>query len=153
MTFGNDFQFLTAADQTDAAEKIRRLYCQEVEKYGMEQVQILAPFRSSGEASANELNLVIQETVNPFQSTEDEIHLGQKTYRVHDRIMQTQNTDDVSNGDLGFLESVEDTESGKKAHLTFNGLKLTYSMEALATLTWRMQPQFISLWAARPGSS
>lgn len=134
LTFGNDFQFLTAADQAEAAEKIRRLYCQEVEKYGMEQVQILAPFRSSGEASANELNLAIQETVNPFQRTEDEIHLGQKIFRVHDRIMQTKNTDDVSNGDLGFLESVEDTGSEKKAHLTFNGLKLTYSMEALANV-------------------
>lgn len=134
LTFGNDFQFLTAADQAEAAEKIRRLYCQEVEKHGMEQVQILAPFRSSGEASANELNLAIQETVNPFQRTEDEIHLGQKIFRVHDRIMQTKNTDDVSNGDLGFLESVEDTGSEKKAHLTFNGLKLTYSMEALANV-------------------
>ena len=132
LTFGNDFQFLTAADQAEAAEKIRQLYCQAVEKYGMEQVQILAPFRSSGEASANELNLVIQETVNPFRSTEEEIRMGQKTFRAHDRIMQTKNTEAVSNGDLGFLESVEDTGSGKKAHLAINGLKLTYSMEALA---------------------
>ena len=132
LTFGNDFQFLTAADQAEAAEKIRQLYCQEVEKYGMEQVQILAPFRSSGEASANELNLVIQETVNPFRSTEEEIRLGQKTFRAHDRIMQTKNTEAVSNGDLGFLESVEDTGSGKKAQLAINGLELTYSMEALA---------------------
>ena len=132
LTFGNDFQFLTAADQAEAAEKIRQLYCQTVEKYGMEQVQILAPFRSSGEASANELNLVIQETVNPFRSTEEEIRLGQKTFRAHDRIMQTKNTEAVSNGDLGFLESVEDTGSGKKAQLAINGLELTYSMEALA---------------------
>ena len=132
LTFGNDFQFLTAADQAEAAEKIRQLYCQAVEKYGMEQVQILAPFRSSGEASANELNLVIQETVNPFRSTEEEIRLGQKTFRAHDRIMQTKNTEAVSNGDLGFLESVEDTGSGKKAQLAINGLELTYSMEALA---------------------
>lgn len=132
LAFGNDFQFLTAADQAEAAEKIRQLYCQAVEKYGMEQVQILAPFRSSGEASANELNLVIQETVNPFRSTEEEIRLGQKTFRAHDRIMQTKNTEAVSNGDLGFLESVEDTGSEKKAQLAINGLELTYSMEALA---------------------
>ncbi len=134
LAFGNDFQFLSASDQADAAEKIRRLYCQEVEKYGMEQVQILAPFRSFGEASANELNLAIQETVNPFKSTEEEIHLGQKTFRSHDRIMQTQNTDRVSNGDLGFLESVEDNGCGVKAHLAFNGLKLTYGTEALASI-------------------
>ncbi len=103
-----------------AAEVIAERYCQEIEENGIEQVQILSPFRrKDGAASAAHLNAVIRERVNPFCSTEDEIHSGTMSFRVGDRIMQTKNTEHVSNGDLGFIRYVKDTPEGKRIGMDF----------------------------------
>ena len=133
--YGNDFQFLPCGSQADAAAAIINRYCQEIEGNGIEHVQILSPFRTEGAASSDHLNAAIREIVNPFQSAEDEVHIGPKTFRVGDRIMQTKNTDKVSNGDLGFIRYVEDTPEGKRIGLDFGeNRSLEYSTEDLVNL-------------------
>ena len=133
--YGNDFQFLPCGSQADAAAAIIDRYCQEIEGNGIEHVQILSPFRTEGAASSDHLNAAIREIVNPFQSAEDEVHIGLKTFRVGDRIMQTKNTDKVSNGDLGFIRYVEDTPEGKRIGLDFGeDRSLEYSTEDLVNL-------------------
>ena len=133
--YGNDFQFLPCDSQADAAAAIIERYCQEIESNGIEHVQILSPFRTEGAASSDHLNAAIREIVNPFQSAEDEIRIGSKTFRVGDRIMQTKNTGKVSNGDLGFIRYVEDTPDGKRISLDFGeNRSLEYSTEDLVNL-------------------
>ncbi len=133
--YGDDFQFLSCDSQADAAAAIIDKYCQEIKSNGIEHVQILSPFRTEGAASSDHLNAAIREIVNPFQSTEDEIRVGSKTFRVGDRIMQTKNTDKVSNGDLGFIRYVEDTPEGKRIGLDFGeDRSLEYSTEDLVNL-------------------
>ncbi|MCX4374220.1 MAG: AAA family ATPase, partial [Dysosmobacter sp.] len=133
--YGNDFQFLPCGSQADAAAAIIDRYCQEIESSGVEHVQILSPFRTEGAASSDHLNAAIREIVNPFQSVEDEVRIGPKTFRVGDRIMQTKNTDKVSNGDLGFIRYVEDTPEGKRIGLDFGeDRSLEYSTEDLVNL-------------------
>ena len=125
--YGKDFQLLPCDSQEDAAAAIIERYCQEIESNGIEHVQILSPFRTEGAASSDHLNAAIREIVNPFQSTEDEVRIGPKTFRVGDRIMQTKNTDKVSNGDLGFIRYIDDTPDGKR-------IGLEYSTEDLVNL-------------------
>lgn len=133
--YGNDFQLLPCDNQADAAAAIIERYCQEIEGSGIEHVQILSPFRTEGAASSDHLNAAIREIVNPFRSTEDEIRIGPKTFRVGDRIMQTRNTDKVSNGDLGFIRYVEDTPEGKRIGLDFGeNRSLEYSMDDMVNL-------------------
>lgn len=49
--------------------------------------------------------------------------------------MQTKNTDKVSNGDLGFIQYIEDTPDGKRIGLEFGaGCSLEYSTEDLVNL-------------------
>ena len=133
--YGNDFQFLLCDSQEDAAAAIIERYCQEIESNGIEHVQILSPFRTEGAASSDHLNAAIREIVNPFQSTEDEVRIGPKTFRVGDRIMQTKNTDKVSNGDLGFIRYIDDTPDGKRIGLEFGeNRSLEYSTEDLVNL-------------------
>ena len=133
--YGNDFQFLPCDNQEDAAAAIIERYCQEIENNGIEHVQILSPFRTEGAASSDHLNAAIREIVNPFRSTEDEIRVGSKTFRIGDRIMQTKNTDKVSNGDLGFIRYMEDTPEGKRIGLEFGeNRSLEYSQEDLVNL-------------------
>ncbi len=133
--YGNDFQFLLCDSQEDAAAAIIERYCQEIESNGIEHVQILSPFRTEGAASSDHLNAAIREIVNPFQSTEDEVRIDPKTFRVGDRIMQTKNTDKVSNGDLGFIRYIDDTPDGKRIGLEFGeNRSLEYSTEDLVNL-------------------
>lgn len=133
--YGNDFQLLPCDSQEDAAAAIIERYCQEIESNGIEHVQILSPFRTEGAASSDHLNAAIREIVNPFQSTEDEVRIGPKTFRVGDRIMQTKNTDKVSNGDLGFIRYIDDTPDGKRIGLEFGeNRSLEYSKEDLVNL-------------------
>nr|WP_300815167.1 ATP-dependent RecD-like DNA helicase [uncultured Acetatifactor sp.] len=133
--YGNDFQLLPCDSQEDAAAAIIERYCQEIESNGIEHVQILSPFRTEGAASSDHLNAAIREIVNPFRSTEDEVRIGPKTFRVGDRIMQTKNTDKVSNGDLGFIRYMDDTPDGKRIGLEFGkDRSLEYSTEDLVNL-------------------
>jgi len=133
--YGEDFQFLPCDSQEAAAEAIIDRYCREIEENGIEHVQILSPFRAEGAASSDRLNAAIREIVNPFRSMEDEVQAGSRTFRVGDRIMQTKNTDKVSNGDLGFIRYIKDSENGKKIGLDFGeNRSLEYGMENLENL-------------------
>lgn len=133
--YGPDFMFMASDNQADAAERIISRYCREIEKSGIDRVQILSPFRSEGAASAEQLNEAIREVVNPFRSAEDEIKIGVKVFRVNDRIMQTKNTAKVSNGDLGFIRYIKDGENGKRVGLDFGvGRELEYSVEDMVNL-------------------
>lgn len=133
--YGPDFVFHACDSQNEAAEQIMERYCNEIAESGIERVQILSPFRSEGAASAEQLNEAIREMVNPFRSAEEEIRLGLKCFRVGDRIMQTKNTDKVSNGDLGFIRYIKETEDGKRIGLDFGpNREMEYGMEDLVNL-------------------
>lgn len=133
--YGNDFLFIPAAGQRNTVERLIERYCQEISEKGIEQVQILSPFRSDGDASVENLNAVIREIVNPFRSEEEEIKTGLKTFRVGDRIMQTKNTKDASNGDMGFIRYIKDTLDGKIIGLDFGKKRqLEYGIQELNQL-------------------
>lgn len=133
--YGNDFMFVPGENQEQVAEIIMDRYCQEIAVHGIENVQILSPFRSEGAASSDHLNANIRELVNPFRSTEDEIRIGTKSFRIGDRIMQTKNTDKVSNGDMGFIRYIKDTPEGRRIGLDFGeDRNLEYGMDDLVNL-------------------
>ncbi len=132
--YGDDFVFIPAKTQEDAAAIIMELYCQEIQQNSMEEIQILSPFRRRGDASADNINQELREIVNPFRCVEDEIRVGNTTYRVGDRVMQTKNTKQASNGDLGYIRSV-DTINGPAAEVDFGeGRKYRYKAEELLHL-------------------
>lgn len=127
--YGNDFSFLDSENQAETAAILQEQYCREIAERGIEHVQILSPFRSEGAACAEQMNAVIRERVNPFRSEEDEIRVGNQSFRVGDRIMQTKNTERVSNGDLGFIRYIKETEGEKKVGVDFGAeRKLEYGL-------------------------
>ena len=134
--YGEDFQFLPCESQETAAAAIIERYCSEIQENGIEHVQILSPFRTDGAASADSLNAAIRELVNPFRSADDELQMGEKVFRVGDRVMQTKNTGQVSNGDLGFIRYIRDEEKGRRIGLDFGeDRQLEYGMDDLANLS------------------
>ena len=114
LQYGDDFVFEACADSGETAEAVERFYLQEVRKRGVENVQILSAFRTRGACSVKALNEEIRELVNPAKPTLPEIKVGSRLYRLNDRVMQTKNKDDISNGDVGFISHIyvgEDNDS------------------------------------------
>ena len=110
--YGHDFTIDKCDNQQEASEHILARYLQEVERVGIENVQILSPFRSDGDVSAEKLNDLIREYVNPPSSETPELRTGFRVFRQGDRVMQTKNKRNVSNGDVGFIQSIRKNDKG-----------------------------------------
>jgi exodeoxyribonuclease V alpha subunit len=106
LQYGDDFQFIPCESAEDAAEIVKRLYVGEISDHGIENVQILSPYRSRGEACVDALNRGIRELVNPQSVMVPELKVGKRVYRLGDRVMQIKNKGDVSNGDVGLITAV-----------------------------------------------
>ncbi|MEA4848294.1 MAG: AAA family ATPase, partial [Clostridiaceae bacterium] len=134
--YGNDFVFIKCKTQPEAAAAIQRIYFDEIAKSSIEQVQILSPFRSDGEASAEKLNEVIRERVNPAAEGVAERKIGLRIFRVNDRVMQTKNKGEISNGDVGFIREVQKDSSGADRILIefTDNRAVEYSAEDMGTI-------------------
>lgn len=136
LLYGDDFSFVRCKTQDEAAELIESIYLREVAKDGVERVQILSPFRSEGAASAQRLNEVIREKVNPADGKAAEVKIGTQVFRVNDRVMQTKNKGSVSNGDVGFIRAIEPSASnGTVIHIEFSENRMVkYNAEDMGSI-------------------
>ncbi len=87
-----------------AVETILRLYSKTIhEKFSNDiEIQILSPQIRGSLGTAN-LNKTIQEKVNPYSPNKSQLMLGDKIFRVGDRVIQIRNNYDLLtfNGDIG----------------------------------------------------
>lgn len=118
LDYGNDFVFIDCESQIEAADIIRQIYLKEVSRSSIERVQILSPYRSEGEAAAEKLCQSIREEINPCIPEIPELCIGPKAFRIGDRVMQTKNKGEISNGDLGFIRSFNPPKDGVEATVT-----------------------------------
>ncbi len=127
LLYGNDFVFINC----ETAYLIQKYYRNEVAASGTEYVQILSPFRSRGAASVEKLNEVIHELVNPDSQGVLELKVGVRIYRLGDKVVQTKNKGDISNGDVGFIKSMMiDEDSDSTVSIEFSGVRVVeYAVE------------------------
>jgi exodeoxyribonuclease V alpha subunit len=71
-------------------------------------VQVLSPMHR-GEAGVKELNRRLQEALNPGTRHKKETRLGERVFRVGDRIMQVRNNYEkgIFNGDIGIISAID----------------------------------------------
>jgi len=119
LEYGPDFQFHQSVSITESAERIKELYLQEVQHYGVDNVALLSPFRQKTETGVNALNEVLRDSVNPKASYKVEAVCGKKLFRQGDKVMQTRNHDDVSNGDIGTITGITKTANDVCVHVDF----------------------------------
>ena len=110
LQWGDDFQMIECSGADAAAQIVKNIYLKEIQVYGMEQVQILSPYKVRSAAGVLELNRSLQDDVNPPVSGKQELHLGGEIFREGDRILQNKNTEVASNGDLGTLVQISEDE-------------------------------------------
>ena len=70
----------------EAARLVIKNYLREVAIHGIENVQILSPFRKRGAVASNALNETIRELVNPPNNLKKEMKCGSRVFRNGDRI-------------------------------------------------------------------
>lgn len=131
--YGDDFQFVKCTTQEEAADLICRLFCEQVKKTGVEQVQILSPYRKDGMASVEKLNTVLREMVNPIKDDLPDLKIGNRYFRIGDKVMQTKNNDYASNGDIGFIREMKrDNKNEMKVTIEFSDNRIvTYGLEEM----------------------
>ena len=119
----NDFFFMPRANKADITNTILELCTRRLPKaYGyspIESIQVLCPSKK-GELGTGELNLRLQDALNPKADCKEEATVGGKTFRVGDKVMQTKNNYDIRwerddgetgegvyNGDIGVILSID----------------------------------------------
>ncbi len=124
-----DFFFLPRETDSSIAATVLQLYSERLPRaYGKSTengIQIITPSRK-GEGGTENLNRLLQSTLNPRAKGKNEIVYRDTVYREGDRVMQTKNNYDVEweqdgydgeygtgvfNGDIGIIESIDKEES------------------------------------------
>ena len=106
LDYGTGFEFYPAKSAEQAAQMIEKLYKEAVEEYGLDNVQVLSPFRKRGEASVDALNQRLWNLINPMEEGKKEIKAGKHIFRVFDRIIHNKNKNQISNGDIGYITDI-----------------------------------------------
>lgn len=117
-------------------EKIRWLYTEELPKRfhidPLLDAQVITPMHK-GDVGSQNLNRMLQEALNPPSPRRlaEEVRLGEKTFRLGDRVMQLRNNYDkeVFNGDIGQIVFV-DLEAGE-VRIRFDYVEPTYTLGEL----------------------
>lgn len=106
------FQFISATSDEKRRQILLDTYYKKYHECGedLRKIQIIVPMRQRGATSANALNELIREKLNPLKP--GQFTIGALKLRVGDRVMQTTNNRKlgVSNGDTGIIIAVSPTE-------------------------------------------
>ena len=135
LEYGPDFEFIESADLECSAGLIEELYLREVGRFGVDNVALLSPFRKKTETGVNALNPKLREWVNPKAPDKPEVSHGKRLFRLGDKVMQTRNVEDVSNGDIGTITAITREDSDLLVTVDFgDGRTMEYDSSKLELL-------------------
>ena len=96
-----------------AAEVVKKLYLEWIPKYfGSDiEIQVITPMTRGSLGTAN-LNKTLQESANPPQKGKPQLQVGERIFRVGDRVIHRRNNYDlgVFNGDIGVIQQIDNEE-------------------------------------------
>jgi exodeoxyribonuclease V alpha subunit len=129
-----DFYFVAAAEPEDAVQKIIEVVKSRVpRRFGLDpirDIQVLCPMQKGG-VGARSLNVELQKALNPGRPDQPAVERFGYTYRVGDKVMQTENDyeKEVFNGDIGFVAALD--ADANEVVVDFDGRPVTYSFGEL----------------------
>jgi exodeoxyribonuclease V alpha subunit len=129
-----DFFFFTKEDPRQAADVLVDVVANRIPRtfgLGQGEIQVLAPMYR-GECGIDDLNVRLQEALNPAAPRKVERKLGQRLFREGDRVMQTRNNyeKDVFNGDVGTLVRID--PHARRMSVQLNGARVEYGFQEAA---------------------
>ena len=137
LLYGDDFQFHIAGSDEEAAKRIGEICKEELKLHGdnPDMVQVLTPLRVNTEAGVIALNRRLQEIINPPALDKEEWKAVSAVFRVGDKVMQTKNVDDISNGDIGRVTKIMRNRNGSRTMtVDFGEISKKYEEEELSIL-------------------
>ncbi len=111
-----DFVFVDLEDEQQAAQRIANLYVQKLTQYSQAEIQVLSPMHKQV-CGVQNLNKLLQETVNPECEDKQELNTFKYMLREGDKVMQIKNNyeKDVFNGDIGIITTID----GSNVHVEY----------------------------------
>ncbi len=157
---GGDFFFLKRNDAESVTKTVTELISRRLPQnmnIPAGDIQVLSPSRKYG-GGTRELNAAIQEALNPASPDKKEKQMGNITFRVGDRVMQTRNNYDIMwvrgasvpkgedgeaalrgepgagiyNGDVGYIEDID--HDAQAAYLRFEDRLVPYPFDQMTDL-------------------
>ncbi len=119
-----------------ALDVVRRLYTQWIPKYLPDsEIQVLSPMIRGSLGTAN-LNRVLQEAVNPPGPERRELTVGERVFRVGDRVIHRRNNYDlgVFNGDIGVITEIDNAQLTCTVSFFPDNRQVTYRREQITEL-------------------
>jgi exodeoxyribonuclease V alpha subunit len=96
-----------------AIDVVKKLYLEWIPKYfGSEiEIQVITPMTRGSLGTVN-LNKMLQEAANPPQKGKSQLQVGERIFRVGDRVIHRRNNYDlgVFNGDIGVIQVIDNEE-------------------------------------------
>ncbi len=141
---GTDFFFIERDEPTEALATIVEVVAERIpRRFGLDpvnDVQVLAPMHR-GDVGAQNLNLALQERLNPAQPGLPEVARGARAFRVGDKVIQLRNDYDkeVYNGDVGRIVAIDTggggDDDGRQVGVEIDGRLVSYAITELDQLT------------------
>lgn len=105
-------------------------YLKGVEKYGLDNVVVLTPYRKAGKVCSEKLNKILQDQLNPYKEGQHYVRANIErdgrelkiTFREGDPVIQLLNVAKVANGDVGKIKSIE----GKRISVQYSDCIVDY---------------------------
>lgn len=120
---GSDSFLVTARNSDEIIKNVINLVSERLPNFkecnAIDDIQVITPMRK-GILGANNLNKELQKVLNPYASYKKQIALGDRIFRVTDKVMQIKNNYDlewingkdrgvgVFNGDIGKITAIDD---------------------------------------------
>jgi exodeoxyribonuclease V alpha subunit len=136
----SDCLWLEAPEPALGAEAVRHLVSEFLPTHGIDparQVQVLCP-TTRGEVGTRQLNMLLQQVLNPPKPGNVELARGGSTLRVGDRVIQQVNDyqREVFNGDVGTITSIDLEEQEVVVQFTERAVTYDYADLSELTLAW-----------------
>jgi len=120
-----------------AFDVVRKLYLEWIPKYSGKktEIQILSPM-IRGSLGTLSLNKMIQESANPVQKGKGQLSVGDRIFRVGDRVIHRRNNYDLNvfNGDIGTIREIDTEELTLSISFFPDGRMVEYTRDAIPEL-------------------
>jgi len=120
-----------------AADVVGKLYLEWIPKYfGKEtEIQILSPM-TRGSLGTVSLNQMIQESANPPNPGKGQLNVGERIFRIGDRVIHRRNNYDLNvfNGDIGTICKIDAEELTLSVSFFPDGRIVDYTQDAIPEL-------------------
>ena len=137
LIYDESFQIVNVSNEDEAVRKIEEIYAEETDRWGIDNVALLSPLRRTQNrfsCVSDGLNQILQNQVVP--SANASVTFNGREFRIGDRILQWKNTKASSNGDIGTITDIVQTDDGVFVKVKWeNGNESEENRESMADIT------------------